>query len=226
MKRTTIYSLFAIFTLIILIGSISNVHAYNFESGVEVGDEIVYEYESNLLDLEQITHVKVVIDEIKDSGDNATIISATLFGSNNGGESYDAATQDIPDIATLMNYSLDPAHPIIEGDFFVVPGTKIGLYVSEINAAIPSGTASSINNDYGIEIVDSPDANKTLIYDENGICIKSHRADPDTRFFDIYSINGRRYNTIPGYSVFLVIGFIVLGIVGIFFVQLRKKPKK
>ncbi len=223
MKRTTVFIFFMICSLSLLFGNISSVKAYNFDPSVEVGDEIVYEYYSDIYDLELITHVMVNVTDITDVADNATVIEGILYGSVNGGDSFDAAEQGPMNLATLIDYSLNHSSPIDEGDFFVVPGHKIGTYVVEINAALSSGTATSIKNDYGIEITGSPDVNKTMVYNKDGIVTTYHRTDDEgIRNFDIYSINGRRY-TIPGYPIIIIIGFMILGALGIYLIKFRKK---
>ena len=201
------------------------VNAYNYEPPVEVGDEIVYTYHSTSPSYQNFTHLKMNVTEIEDTTSN-TKINGYVLGSEDNRKTYEILYFDTP--AVLMNYSLSPITPIGSMNIFVVPGTKIGDYAEEITAILFSGTATSIENGYGIKIVNSTvlfNGNRTVVYDEEGILIKYRYESTYLYEFDIFSINGKRYS-IPGYSTLLIIGFMLLSVLGLYFTVLKKKSHR
>ena len=222
MKRKTIFLLILVAMVPFSIICMRNVSAYNYDPGVNVGDELVYTFNGTSPTYQDVTHFKINVTTITDAV-NVTVIEGYIDHSEDGGVNYGYETSAL-ELAILKDYSLNPEHIFDDLQFFVVPGTKIGDYQTDIQALLTSGTATSIENGYGMNISDSTDINRVQVYDKNGILTKYWNNDTYIYDVNIYSINGEIYKppAIPGYPMAFVIGFTLLGILGIYISRFRK----
>jgi hypothetical protein len=225
MKRTTIFLLLLVCLIPVSIMCVSNVSAYNYDPGVNVGDEIVYTFNSTSPTYQDVTHLKINVTTITD-GVNVTVIDGYIDFSEDGGVNYGYET-GATELAILQDYSPNPEVIFDDLQFFIVPGTKIGDFTADIQALLTSGTATSIERGYGMEISGSMDINRIQVYDKNGILTKLWNNDTYIYEANILSINGETYTppVIPGYPTLFVVGFMLLGIIGIYLVKMHKKTR-
>ncbi len=212
---------------------VSSVHALNFTPGVQVGHELVFEQSFPWGTYDN----KHKITNISDSGDG-TWVNGTI---NNSSEIYP--------LGYMGNYSTNPIYLIasytagtdieISGGFFemcyIIPGTIlmdystgiIDVFDIEFDATI---TCASIADGLGIEIkgtIDGISINFKRTFNEQGILVedvvKASQGGQTAKYYTkLKSINGERYRTIPGYSLYSIIFISGLTLVIIFRVHNKK----
>lgn len=207
------------------------VQALNYTPAVEVGDELVYrvQHYREYLDEEEITYVKYNITCVEDVLET-TIVNASQYNSE---DNLNYTFVQNRTIGTLQDYSL--VLYSLYGAIIIIPGTKIADYISNYEYFWPHDSITSIKRGYGVKI-ESQFYWREYEYNKNGIEVRITIHDPhplggyqDLEWI-LYSINGELYDykSVPGYSVPLIVGFSVLGLISLFVwvKQKERKPKK
>jgi len=194
---------------------------------IKVGDNIVWkEYNEGEFyfdeNLNGLFYNKYIITQIIDE-ENDTVVYADHYRSVNSKKDF--SFKENREIGRYCNYSIDPSrYFVLQYKYIIIPGTKIADYIDRIKAVMEEGVqVSSIKNGYGIKIrFDDAYASITQIvhFNEEGFLFKwSYRSGNDLMLFQLYSINGDRYY-IPSFPWYAILGFSIIGMIGIF---LRKK---
>jgi hypothetical protein len=221
MKSIYSWTLIGVMIFISFLG-ISAVAALQYTPGVKVGDEIVWEMQTEYLSY--TCYVKHDIIAIYDFNESRTEVRVNESYTQSD-ETYLLSIQN-GTRGVLEDYvQQDSIDDIILGYYwYIVPGTKIGLYVDYFSndPNWENSTFTSINDGYGMEINDNSHpfgqfTHITCIYTENGILEKFYgeKGVDYFRNYDLYSINGKKYHTIPGFSVPIVLIGLFSGIIGL-----------
>jgi len=195
--------------------NISKVHALNYTPSVEVGDELVWRNEVEYQGETTVTYYKYNITSIEDESEK-TLVNASMYSSEDNVNYIFVLNRTL---GTLQDYSSDECS--LYGDRIIIPGTKVGDYLEAF--VDPFGfTVSSIKRGMGVKMERSGDR-REIEFNEDGIQVRYSyegtyylNADKSERL--LYSINEElyEYKSIPGYSVLLIIGFSIIGLVGLF----------
>lgn len=223
MKRVHFWAILGIMTFSIIFGA-APVKAYVYTPSVEVGDEIIWEYQTELTPNDENYYLKHKITTINDYNDSTTAVFAN--------ESL--CEKDGTPLWLIQNKTVGVLEDYVQkgsiGDIvlqklsYIVPGFKVGLYTDDFAEDPNWGnfTYKSINRGYGIEIeitgLYMPLTRITCVYTKSGILEKYYEVEVDgtrDRRCDLYSINGEKFRKIPGFtpSFLLLFSFVAVFIV-------------
>ena len=182
--------------------AISTGSAYNYATDLKVGDTFVWYVENN----NETYYIGINLTAIGDDGFNTRINGTESFSM--GEITYDNDNYEHT-LAILADYTQFPEY-LVE-TYFIINGTKVGDYESEIASIYPGSTVTSIDNGWGVKIVDEDEEIKQ-IFNKQGILEYYSNEVPEGKLeANLYSINGESYTIphIPGYPIFpLIVGFI------------------
>jgi len=217
--------------------NLSQVSALHYTPAVSIGDELVYKIDQyKEWETEDGPNIesfrKYTISIIEDFDDHSTIIRANRSESEDNQEYvFDFENEHI---GHLTDYQLEPY--FLQAKFIVVPNTKIYDYADEIHDSNSyEAEYSKLSSGWGIkevyqssvhgDTVRSHTFNKEGILEDYKYSYSSY-ANGAGEFYGtntLYSINGEIYsNSIPGYSLYLLMIFSLIGVIGLYIKYKRK----
>ena len=229
MKRACCWTCLVVLITISSFG-VATVSAFHFNPGVEVGDEIIWEFQAEYLSNDQTHYIKHDVTAIYDSDESTTEVCVNGSITQSDGSYLLSVTNGTRGVLEDYVQKDSVGDAIFGVHWYIVPEMKIGLFTTYYKWE--NTTFTSINNDYGMEISDIhlsipyPQYTKvTVKYTKSGILEKFHGEDElgtRLRKIDLYSINGKKYREIPGFSVPIVLFGLFSGIIGLIAI-IRKK---
>ena len=201
------------------------VRALNYIPGVEIDDELIWMTEEWYTTGQSVEFLKYVVSDISDS-DEVTIVRGIRYVSD---DNIDYIEYSEYPMGYLTDYSLYPT-PLL-GDEIIIPRTRVMDYEEDLLSYIGSEyKITSLKSGYGMRIeYDDPSYvfSYLRVYNRQGILERFDVKYEDGEEFQtqLYSINGRRYTSIPGYPTYLIIGFSLIGMLGILLTIKRKQKQ-
>jgi len=212
----------------------TTVNALYFTPGVEVGDVLVWRQTGQDTNY---THIKHNITSIVDSEHfNETEIRGTKYYSNDEGTSYlinpYTTSPENRTLSTMKVYIPNEVIMILFYHYYILPETNMDDYAEDIEEifrnsptymGVPGDVkVTSIRGGNGLKLV-AEDYLLKYIFNEQGVMVKKIKNTLyNPRTWELESINGAPYRTIPSYNFWIVCGCVFAGL---FFLKVWIKKK-